>query len=109
MLWTDIQSKTIIHNNLITDQYILSLDEILRLSSNFKYIYLDFKKTNKTIADSLLVLMKKYNSYEHVLVADANILFLAYLKYKTPQIKTVWEGFNKGKEWSYFIVPYRKT
>lgn len=105
LLWTDIQSKTIIHNNLITDQYILSLDEILRLSSNFKYIYLDFKKTNKTIADSLLVLMKKYNSYEHVLVADANILFLAYLKYKIPQIKTVWEGFNKGKEWSYFIVP----
>ena len=62
LLWTDIQSKTIIHNNLITDQYILSLDEILRLSSNFDYIYLDFKKTNKTIADSLLVLMKKYNT-----------------------------------------------
>ena len=49
--------------------------------------------------------MKKYNTYEHVLVADANILFLAYLKYKIPQIKTVWEGFNKGKEWSYFLVP----
>ena len=105
LIWTDIKSKAIIHNNEITEQYVLSLDELLRLSSDFQYLYLDFKTTNKTIADSLLVLMEKHQAYERVLIADANILFLAYIKYKTPQIKTVLEGFNKGKEWTYYLIP----
>ena len=105
LIWTDIETKAIIHNNEITEQYVLSLDELLRLSSGFHYLYLDFKTTNKTIADSLLVLMEKHQAYERVLIADANILFLAYIKYKTPQIKTVLEGFNKGKEWTYHLIP----
>ncbi len=105
LIWTDIESKAIIHNNVITDQYVLSLDELLRLSSDFEHLYLDFKTTNKTIADSLLVLMEKHQAYERVLLADANILFLAYIKYKTPQVKTVLEGFNKGKEWTYYLIP----
>ena len=45
LIWTDIESKAIIHNNVITDQYVLSLDELLRLSSDFQYLYLDFKTT----------------------------------------------------------------
>ena len=105
LIWTDIETKAIIHNNEITEQYVLSLDELLRLSSGFHYRYLDFKTTNKTISDSLLVLMEKHQAYERVLIADANILFLAYVKYKTPQIKTVLEGFNKGKEWTYYLIP----
>ncbi|MDC3029780.1 glycerophosphodiester phosphodiesterase family protein [Flavobacteriales bacterium] len=105
LMWSQIQAKAIIHNNEISDQYVLSLDELLRLSSDFQHLYLDFKTTNKTIADSLLVLMKKHQAYERVLLADANILFLAYLKHKVPQIKTVLEGFNKGKEWTYYLIP----
>ena len=104
-MWSEIKAKTIIHNNEISEQYVLSLDELLRLSSNFQNLYLDFKTTNKTIADSLLVLMEKYQAYERLLIADANILFLAYLKHKMPQIKTVLEGFNKGKEWTYYLIP----
>ena len=105
LMWSEIKAKTIIHNNEISEQYVLSLDELLRLSSNFQNLYLDFKTTNKTIADSLLVLMEKYQAYERLLIADANILFLAYLKHKMPQIKTVLEGFNKGKEWTYYLIP----
>ena len=105
LMWSEIKAKAIIHNNEITGQYVLSLDELLRLSSNFQYLYLDFKTTNKTIADSLLALMEKHQVYERVLIADANILFLAYIKHKIPQIKTVLEGFNKGKEWTYYLIP----
>ena len=105
LMWSEIEAKAIIHNNEITEQYVLSLDELLRLSSDFQYLYLDFKTTNKTIADSLLALMEKHQAYERVLIADANILFLAYLKHKIPQIKTVLEGFNKGKEWTYYLIP----
>ena len=105
LMWSQIEAKAIIHNNEISEQYVLSLDELLRLSSDFQYLYLDFKTTNKTIADSLLVLMQIHQAYERVLIADANILFLAYLKHKMPQIKTVLEGFNKGKEWTYYLIP----
>ena len=105
LMWSEIEAKAIIHNNKITEQYVLSLNELLRLSSDFQYLYLDFKTTNKTIADSLLALMEKHQAYERVLIADANILFLAYLKHKIPQIKTVLEGFNKGKEWTYYLIP----
>ncbi len=105
LMWSEIEAKAIIHNNEISEQYVLSLDELLRLSSDFQYLYLDFKKTNKTIADSLLVLMEIHQAYERLLIADANILFLGYLKHKMPQIKTVLEGFNKGKEWTYYLMP----
>ena len=105
LMWSQIEAKAIIHNNEISDQYVLSLDELLRLSSDFQYLYLDFKTTDKTIADSLLVLIEKHQAHERVLLADANILFLAYLKHKVPQIKTVLEGFNKGKEWTYYLIP----
>tara|TARA_A200000113_G_scaffold91815_1_gene82228 strand:+ start:515 stop:871 length:357 start_codon:yes stop_codon:yes gene_type:complete len=50
-------------------------------------------------------LIEIHQAYERILIADANILFLAYLKYKMPQIKTVLEGFNKGKEWTYYLIP----
>jgi hypothetical protein len=29
------------------------------------------------------------------------------LKLKNPNIQTVLEGFNKGKEWTYFFIPER--
>ena len=105
LMWSQIEAKAIIHNNEISEQYVLSLDELLRLSSDFQYLYLDFKTTNKTIADSLLVLIEIHQVNERLLIADANILFLAYLKHKMPQIKTVLEGFNKGKEWIYYLIP----
>ncbi len=105
LMWKEIEAKAIIHNNKISEQFIISLDELLRLSSDFQYVYLDFKTTDKTIADSILVLMEKYQAYKRILLADANILFLAYLKHKMPKIKTVLEGFNKGKEWTYFFMP----
>ena len=84
LMWSQIEAKAIIHNNEISEQYVLSLDELLKLSSDFQYLYLDFKTTNKTIADSLLVLMEIHQAYERLLIADANILFLAYLKHKMP-------------------------
>ena len=103
--WSDIQKHNIIHNSKATTQKTLSLEELLKESSQFDHIYLDIKSTNKSIADSLIALLNKYQTYDNVLVADDNILFLAYLKYHNPKIKTVLEGFNKGKEWTYYLIP----
>ena len=43
LIWTDIESKAIIHNNEITEQYVLSLDELLDYRQIFHYLYLDFQ------------------------------------------------------------------
>ena len=103
--WSDVKQQNIIYDSKTTSHKILSLEELLKASSQFDYIYLDMKLTNKSIADSLIVLLNKYQAHENVLIADANILFLAYIKYQCPKIKTVLEGFNKGKEWTYYFIP----
>ncbi|MDA9898057.1 glycerophosphodiester phosphodiesterase family protein [Flavobacteriales bacterium] len=103
--WEEIKEITLIHEGINSSQRILMLEDVLRQASDFEYIYLDIKVSHKAIADSLLVLLDKYQAYDNVLVADANILFLAYLKLKKPNVKTVLEGFNKGKEWTYYLIP----
>jgi hypothetical protein len=105
--WEDIENLNIRHEDKISSNNVLTLENLLQEDYGFQTVYLDFKITSKTIADSLLSLMEKYNAYDRFLIADANILFLAYLKFKNPNIQTVLEGFNKGKEWIYSLIPER--
>ena len=105
--WLDIENLNIRHEDKISNNNVLTLEDLLQEDYGFQTVYLDFKTTSKTIADSLLYLMEKYNAYDRFLVADANILFLAYLKFKNPNVQTVLEGFNKGKEWTYYLIPER--
>lgn len=105
--WEDIENLNIRNEDKISSNNVLTLEELLQEDYAFQTVYLDFKTTSKTIADSLLSLMEKYNAYDRFLVADANVLFLTYLKSKNPNIQTVLEGFNKGKEWTYYLIPER--
>ena len=105
--WEDIEHLNIRHEKKISSSNVLTLEDLLKEDYAFQTVYLDFKITSKTIADSLLSLIEKYNAYDSFLVADANVLFLAYLKLKNPNIQTVLEGFNKGKEWIYYLIPER--
>lgn len=66
-------------------------------------LYLDIKTPSKSVADILT--NKLSTDYDMNLIADANILFLSYLKYKNPKFRTVWEGFDAGKEWMYWLIP----
>ncbi|MGC6470060.1 MAG: glycerophosphodiester phosphodiesterase [Flavobacteriales bacterium] len=103
--WQDIKSKNIIFNKKLTKNKTLLLDDFFSSSYGFETVYIDIKKANKSVADSLLFYINKYNAINKVLVADANPIFLAYLKFKNPHIQTVLEGFNKGKEWTYYLIP----
>ena len=67
--------------------------------------YLDIKTPSKWAADSLVSIIKNEGNPKRIIVANSNILFLAYLKWKNPEIQTVLEGFNTGKEWTYFLIP----
>lgn len=103
--YIDIENKFLYQNGRITNNHIVSFDQLLSTFKDSLIIYLDIKKSSKTIADSLINYYKKYDIYNTVLVADASIFFLSYLKYKDPKIKTILEGFDAGKEWVYYIIP----
>lgn len=101
----EIKDKELLYNGVKTKNKIISLDQFLRTFKDSLIIYLDIKKVNKSVADNLLGYVNKYDLFNTVLIADANIIFLSYLKFKEPKIKTVLEGFNAGKEWLYYIIP----
>ena len=69
------------------------------------YWYLDIKTPSKWLADSLISIIKTKGNAKRIVVANSDILFLSYLKWKEPEIQTVLEGFNIGKEFTYFVIP----
>ena len=105
LTFSELENKKIIHDNKPTRNEIMTLEELLSCFGNQLTIYLDFKDANKIIADSLLLYMDKYDVYETTFIADRNIFFLAYLKFREPKIKTVLEGFYGHRKWIHYLIP----
>lgn len=84
---------------------ILSLENFFENFSTTRYLYLDVKENNQSVADTLLFLIDKYKISESAIIANSNFLFLAYLKYKNPEIQTVLEGVSSDNQWTYYILP----
>ena len=57
------------------------------------------------MADSLVDILVKFKTHKNILIANSNLLFLTYMKWNLPSIKTVLEGFDRGKEWVYYLIP----
>ena len=105
MTWDEIQKLQLYHNGHQSESKVLSLSQFLDNQSDSTIIYLDMKKFSFEIADRILSIIANQSSPKKILIADASILYLSYLKYKNPQVSVVLEGFNKGKEWTYSIIP----
>ena len=90
-----------------TTNQIISLHQFINEYQKDNIIYVDVKEPSRVLADSILHYIASSGKYKSTLVADANILFLSYLKHKDPKILTILEGFNKGKEWIYFMIPHK--
>ena len=105
MYWQEIEDKYLQYNGKETKNKVLSLDQFLQQAEKSTVLYLDIKESSKVVADSILILLEKYNDHKNIIIADANILFVVYLKIKNPNTKVALEGFNKGKEWLYYILP----
>lgn len=73
--------------------------------SDSVYWYLDIKTPSKWMADSLVSIIKRESDVNQAIIASSNILFLSYLKWKEPEIQTVLEGYNAGKEWTHYAIP----
>lgn len=103
--WEELKEKPMLHNGKPTSNRVVLLEQFFASIIEDNSVYLDIKAPSLELADSLLILLDKYQTHSTTLIADDNILFLAYLKYKNAKVKTVLEGFNKGKEWIYFVIP----
>jgi glycerophosphoryl diester phosphodiesterase len=103
--WKDINNKYLQYNGKETKNKVLSLEQFLKQINKSTILYLDIKESSKTVADSVLFLIEKYKSFKNIIIADENIFFLVYLKIKNPEIKVSLEGFNKGKELLYYVIP----
>ena len=105
--WQKIENNFLQKNGKATKSRVLSLEQYLKHLNDSVISYLDIKFFSKSIADSLLSIVGKYNNSKKIIIADSDIIYLTYLKIKNPEIKVVLEGFNKGKEWLYFFIPKR--
>jgi glycerophosphoryl diester phosphodiesterase len=106
--WNDIKDLKILNNGFKTSNSVLLIDDLLKNYSDFNLIYLDIKvNPSKRIADELILKLEQNQSLNNFLIADSNILFLAYLKFKNHNIKTVLEGYSSGKEWVYYLIPVK--
>jgi glycerophosphoryl diester phosphodiesterase len=99
-----IKENFLTHKDTLTQNEVLSLEEYIVMYKDI-ITYLDIKISSKSMADSLIHLIEKYDLYNTVIVADANFAFLAYIKMKNSKIITALEGFDAEKEWVYYMIP----
>ncbi len=103
--WKEIASETLVFNNKKTLQKVMLLEDLIKKIPDSIVIYIDVKVSSFELADHLLALTKKSNQSNRLIIADEDIVFLSYLKYKNPNINVALEGYNKGKEWTHYIIP----
>ncbi len=103
--WAELEYKPILHKGVSTNNRVVLLEQFFTNIIEDNIIYLDIKHPSQELADSLLTLLDRYQAHNTTLIADDNLFFLSYLKYKNAKVQTVLEGFNKGKEWLYYVIP----
>ena len=103
--WDSIKNKKLWFDWRPTSYSIVSLEQFLNKLDDSTLIYLDIKAPTKVMADSLVDILVKFKTHKNILIANSNLLFLTYMKWNLPSIKTVLEGFDRGKEWVYYLIP----
>ncbi|MCB0804085.1 MAG: hypothetical protein KDB74_13385, partial [Flavobacteriales bacterium] len=103
--WNFIKDTKLLFDWRPTTYTAVSLEHFFQFYKPEQLVYMDIKEASKAVADSLLELLKTHKNPKNILIANSNILFINYIKLKNPNIKTVLEGFKKGKEWIYYFIP----
>jgi len=75
-----------------------------RHSKDFLF-YFDMKLTDFKTAEDMVDLIKEYGIEKNSIIANSDILFVFYLENKHREISTALEGFDTGKEWTYYLMP----
>ncbi len=113
LTYNQIKDKELLFHKETSGQKILTFDRYLTLFKDDFITYLDIKKDEIPdrfkLADLIVNAIRNRSAQNSVIVANSDIVFLGYIEYYYPEINTVLEGFNKGKEWTYTIMPKNFT
>jgi glycerophosphoryl diester phosphodiesterase len=88
-----------------SDSYVISVKELLDNYSNKLLFYFDMKLTDFKTADDMVKLIRHYGIEKSCIVANSDFPFVFYIEHTYPEITTVLEGFDAGKEWTYYLMP----
>jgi glycerophosphoryl diester phosphodiesterase len=105
MTLAEIQKQWLIFRNAKTNNRVLTVDEFLSRYKNNFFIYCDMKITSFSDCEKLVALIKKNHAEKKCIMASAGFTIIEYLEMKHPAMITALEGFDSGKEWSYYIMP----
>lgn len=103
--WDSIKDQPLHWQGQQTKQEILTLDEFLEILPVNQLVYLDIKEANGTMLDLLTQKLKHHAKGSQFIIASSNFFFLLRVMHHLPNTKTCLEGFNKGKEWLYYVLP----
>lgn len=83
----------------------MTVSDLLHAKKESQLFYFDMKVSTTRDADQMAKLIRSNGCAGSVIVSSSNIRFAFYLKRNYPDIITCLEGFNAGKEWTYYLMP----
>lgn len=103
--WEELRKKNLYHKGKPTSYKIQTLESFLQQEAYSDFLYLDIKESSHAMADALIKILEKPNSYKKVLIADEKFSFLFYLRRNMPEAIIILEDFDKGDEWKIKYIP----
>lgn len=100
-----LRQQHILYNGKASTSTVLSLEDLFSTMKDKLVIYLDVKMHDFHSAGHITALIIKHHLESTTLVANSNMLFIAWIELVHPEINTVLEGFSPGKEWIYTMMP----
>ncbi len=103
--WSQVNGKYLAYKEMPTFNKIQTVSEFLKGKQYADILYLDLKKPSLEQLDRLVDLLAEKINYSTIYIADENMFYLAYLKFKNPNLNTILEGYNAGKEFIHYLIP----
>jgi glycerophosphoryl diester phosphodiesterase len=102
---TELKKLPILYHGQRSQSYVMTVRELLQTKKEDLLFYFDMKVSSFKDAVEIARLIRAAGCTNSVLVANSSVKFALYLKLKYPEIRTCLEGFDAGKEWTYYFMP----
>ncbi|MDI1354741.1 MAG: glycerophosphodiester phosphodiesterase family protein [bacterium] len=100
-----LQSFPLVFNGTESKDYARTPEELVKKYHHKLIFYFDMKVKDLESADQLVAVIKKYGIEKYSILANSHFPLIWYVEMKYPEITTALEGFDKGKEWTYYLMP----
>ena len=101
----DLKRHPILFEEKKSASYVATVNQLLSKEKENMLFYFDMKLSSFEDADGIAKLVIDHGCLQSVIVASSDIFFIFYMEYHHPEIVTALEGFDAGKEWTYYLMP----